>query len=196
MLHQHEQKKAEMKAYDDACVLAGRDSNEYTSKIAQLRTKWTGQCDTTCDRLILPLLSGANIPIHYAVIADNLDYFKANHETSKIKLDETLRIACLCGSKDVAEFILATLKLNYLSPGCEFVLSYAAASENTAWVEQIATEFSKAGRTIPEDIYIHTDPAMIRKIKAIFRNPQEPQNNCTINTASNSGNAAKLSKSQ
>jgi hypothetical protein len=61
-----------------------------------------------------------------------------------------LAIACLCGSQQVAEYLLKELGKNYLSPNYEYMVDYVAASENATWAVVIARKLVEAGREMPE----------------------------------------------
>jgi len=115
--------------HKEACKLAiGDNQVDYENKIDLLKKKWSLFGDSVPTRLMSPLFYAFIPTIYHAVMADNLKYFREHYNGKNMNSNELLGVACLCGSKKIAEFLLQELKLNYLSPGHDYMLGYIAAS--------------------------------------------------------------------
>ncbi len=155
--------------YQKACQEAiGSNITVYTSKVKQIKEKWAHQSDSTPARLMGNLLSSNIPPLYHSIVADNVEYFRKNYDITKVNSNELLAIACLCGSQKVADFLLKKLNLNYLSPGYEYILTYAATSNNIDWVKKIAEVMSQDQKEIPKDLAAFADFSVINTIEEIF----------------------------
>lgn len=187
MLHQHE--------YEKACLEAGKNSHEYTTKIDALKARWNPKKDSTEARIMRPILSLHTSPLQYSVIADNLEYFKLHYKEEKLEPESALQIACLCGSRNITDFLLQEMNLNYLSPDHEYLLPYISASQNTEWMKDIATKMAQEGKSMPQDIIRLAAGKVFNMIRDIFRQVEQTQNNCIINkTPSLSSNVSTTKK--
>jgi hypothetical protein len=83
-------------------------------------------------------------------------------------------LACLCGSKQITDFLLAQLGVNYSTNGYDFLLGYACASNNQAWCEEIAVFMEKAGAPMPRSFYRYANYDLAKKIKGIFKMEPRP----------------------
>jgi len=90
-----------------------------------LQAKWIAlakQDEYAETRIISPILfnKSKSTPVNTSILSDNLRYFEANYEKEYAdNLLKALTLACLCGSKNVADFLLRTLGKTYLSEGRE-----------------------------------------------------------------------------
>lgn len=151
MLTLHNSKKEEKRK-------AAGDLQVFFAKLAWMKSKWANIGNTFGDREELRMMgavfASTASSARLSIVADNIDYF-ANHysaDADRNNLIYDLKLACLCGSRSIAEFLLKKLNANYTSDGFEFVLSYAAASMNKDWVLDIANVMK--GRTISSDLYV------------------------------------------
>jgi len=147
---------------------SGSDLAEFKLRVNHLEQKWetlAKKDEYEETRIISPLLQKIT-PIGASIISDNLDFFKESYKTTYgEKLLLPLKQACLCGSERIASFLLEQLQKDYTSEGYEFVLVCASASDNTRWVEKIATEVAKTGRSLPDHVYtICNDDLMLESI--------------------------------
>jgi len=145
MLHSHE--------YEKSCQAAGKDSLKYQERMGFLKSKWPGNDDSEAMRLISSVIYRPTFPIYYAVITDNLDYFKDNYKNSKLDLQRTLAIACLCGSRQIGDFLFNEMKLSYSSPECGDVLPYLAASDNMDWIKDVVASMMRDRASIPDSAF-------------------------------------------
>lgn len=157
---------------------AGNNKSVFHAKKSMLKKKWEeiakygiGDCHEV--RIISPILFRKLTPINVAIIADNLQYFKEKYVTSPEVNKEKLEIACLCGSENIANFLLKPVKkpISYYS----FMLPYVAASMNEKWIEKIALEMKQKNIPMPDNIYNFSDIKTINMIKNIF-NDDKPSN--------------------
>lgn len=154
----------------------GLEREKFFIKIKALRKKWEklGKEDEYEEtRIISPYLFNKRkiTPVNTSILSDNLEYFKNNYkkEYGEGDLVELLEVACLSGSKMIADFLLKKLGKTYVSEDCQFVLNYAAASFNIDWVKEIANEVSRQEIIIPDHIYSNMNsPEVINEIVSIF----------------------------
>lgn len=148
----------------------GQDSKTFSEKMAWLKDKWGKKKDSTARRLIGRMIFHKTIAINLSIIADNLEYFKANYEKEyPHNLETALDVACLCGSKKIAEFTLKTLESSYTMEGNEHLLGYASASMNEKWVKDIASIMAKTKKDMPDSIYGLASYTVIDAITKIFK---------------------------
>lgn len=154
----------------------GLDKLRFLAKIKAMQEKWktlSKKDEYEETRIISPYLFNKTkrTPVNTSILSDNLEYFRENYvkEYSDHNLIELLEVACLSGSKGVAEFLLGKLEKTYSSKDCQFVLNYAAASFNISWVKEIAEIMSKQGIMIPNHIYssMNSDE-MIKEVIKVF----------------------------
>jgi hypothetical protein len=148
----------------------GTDPN-VTNKIKWLKAKWTSELYNTGEEACLMqdiLFSMSLLPIHIAVIADNLPYFKANYKYDSNNIGMFLQEACLCGSQNIADYLVTVeLKSSYKErPG---LLAYIAASPNMEWAKQVARILVEEKLPMPRGVYRLTDGRTTREILAIFK---------------------------
>ena len=140
----------------------------YIAKMKWLKGKWPENKDSTAARLIKPVLYSIAPPLQHAIVADNLDYFSKHYDKTAENSNALLAIACLCGSQNIADFLLGKMELSYTSAGHEYILSYASSSPNIEWAEAIAVSFKKAAKPIPREIYSYADDDTLDRITRIF----------------------------
>lgn len=176
MFYQIDLQKDIMADYKKSCTEAiGLNVEEHTVKLAWLKEKWNNARDSHPARLICPMLSEPVSAFHHSIISNNLGYFKLNYNKNEVNSNALLAIACLCGSEDIANFLLKQLGSNYLSTENEYVLGYVLASQNTKWAKNIASTLALAGKKMPGDLRDFADRSMVEAIGKIF------QGNKTIN---------------
>ena len=150
--------------YFDA--IGGEDSN-YVEKLSWLKNRWFTETDSRERRLINPLIYQYSTPLHQAIVADNISFFTKNH--NKAELRNYLDIACLCGSKNIADFLLTQLKVEYSTPGYELLLGYIASSMNGGWAIEAADHMAKKGTVMPKNVYgLASNDHVIDEILKIF----------------------------
>jgi hypothetical protein len=136
-------------------------------KIECLKEKWKTKkyCQIGEETTLMHALLFRQVqPIHTAVLWDNVNYFRENcfPEAMQSYLIE----ACLCGSRQVAEYVLATLGIDYKER--PDLLGYIAASVNDEWIRDVACEMAKERLSMPSNVYRLSDPAVRDTIIAIF----------------------------
>jgi hypothetical protein len=146
----------------------GEDKDKFKEKMEWLQNKWKNRNYGLLANLICPIIFNKVKPIYIAIIADNINYFKLYYE-SECKLKEALSMACLCGSQQIADFLLKTLNQSYLSKENEYTLGYVTTSPNIEWAKNIATQMAKAGKSMPKSVYgKESDDDVIDIIENIF----------------------------
>lgn len=156
-------------------------------KIAWLKDKWTNPRYKNAGEetnLMHSILFMPAQPIHSAVISDNITYFKANYKYNSEFIELFLQEACLCGSKNIAEYLLKGIKSSYKER--PELLVYVAASMNLEWAKEIAHALIKENISMPIDIYRLTDGAELDTIIEIFKAASEKPSAAPL-TFSNDG---------
>ena len=159
----------------------GLDKPAFLAKIKSMQAKWKAlakQGDYEETRIIAPYLFNKTkrTPVNTSILSDNLEYFSKNYtdEYSDRDLKGLLEIACLSGSKKVADFLLERLGKTYVSEDCQFVLGYVSASPNVEWTKEIAKVMAKAGLKMPEDISSLTSSReLVKEISMIFQSTKK-----------------------
>lgn len=147
----------------------------FNAKLKAMRTKWraVAQKDEYQEtRIISPYLFNKSkfTPLNISILSDNLNCFSNNYlKEYGDNLLKPLMIACLSGSRNIADFLLEKLDKTYVSEGFDFVLTYAAASFNTEWVKEIASKMAEANLNIPDHIFSVSSPGMVEIILECFR---------------------------
>lgn len=164
------------KIYPEA---VGENVKEYEEKLKWLKEKWNDEDDNHEVRLISHIYHTISA-LNQAVIADNVSYFKEHlykyYKKGDSYLHELLATACLCGSKQVAEFLLKEFNEDYFSKGNDFILGYVVASPNLEWAEEIATKLAKSGRSMPGDVIVYANMSTMDKLEEIFNTNKEMKN--------------------
>ncbi len=108
-------------------------------------------------------------PVDCALVIDNVDFFRFNYsDLYEQTLENALQIACMCGSKKIAVFLLDTLKTNFIDPKMYYLLEYIMTFD-IAWAEEVAHSMMKAGqKEMPEGISAFPTMAEYRKIQGLF----------------------------
>jgi phage gp36-like protein len=155
----------------EKAILEARGSDPLTTaKIEWLKAKWQnvryrkmGE-ETT---MMHAILFESTTPLHTAVLADNLSYFKTHYTYNAENIELFLTEACLCGSKNIAEYLLAELKVSYK----DFTesLAYIAASMNTEWAKEVALLLAKQKLPMVLDVYRLADGPIVDEIAKIFK---------------------------
>lgn len=161
----------------------GLDKTRFLAKIRAMQEKWSSLAkkdEYEETRIIAPYIFNKTkrTPVNTSILSDNLVYFKENYtkEYGDRDLVKLLEIACLSGSKNVADFLLTRLGKTYTSEDYQFVLSYAAASPNVEWAKEIASIMAKEGLKIPDDISSLTvSLELVKEIREIFQPKGETQ---------------------
>lgn len=146
-------------------------------KLEWLRKKWEKPLyqNSEAALIISPILFGKTRPIHMAIVADNLEYFRGQYEQElEGNYELALAEASLCGSRDVAEFLLQQLKSSFIADNHSDLLVYVAASNNTDWAIDIAREMAQAHITMPTTMYSIVDYKTIDNIISVFKNDNKP----------------------
>jgi hypothetical protein len=147
----------------------GTDPNT-TAKIEWLKEKWGNAryCNMGEETTMMhAILFMSSTPLHNAVLADNLSYFKRHYKHGAEYAELFLIEACLCGSRNVAEHLLATLKSNYKAfPDS---LAYIAASMNTKWAKEVAHLLAKQKVPMVMDVYRLAEDPIADEIVGIFK---------------------------
>ncbi len=165
------------KIYENAVKEAAGVDPAAPEKIALLQKKWRNEVyrDTEAAYVICPILFTKTKPIHTAIIADNINYFKNHyHEELAGNYEPALAEACLCGSRAIAEFLLSELNSSFATDHHSYLLAYVAASMNVEWAKDIARDMAQAKMTMPKTIYNIADYKTIDLIIAVFKNPNKP----------------------
>jgi len=154
----------------------GSDVAGYEAKIAWLKKKWPRDSrDSTAFRVIGPVLHVSAAHICLSVMADNVKYFDSHFNSQEIDPMSLLGLACLSGSKQVAESLMDKCQLNYLSPDCDFLLGLVCASPNIQWAKEIALTLAKADKEIPSNVSLFTDNLpLVIEIQQIFKTKSMP----------------------
>jgi len=151
---------------------AGESLEDFEEKIQWLQEKWCKkQYDSNELRLMSSIIIRPTNAINFSIISDNIEYFKDNYLDeygSDNQLKKALKLACLCGSKQIADFLLNKLEARYSTEGYDFVLGYACTSNNLAWVEAIAKAMKEDGVKMPDCVYGYADYNLIDVIEKIF----------------------------
>ena len=156
------------KAYQQAITKAMGKNPQAVAKIKQLRDKWSSaryQDIGEENSIMYPILFMKASPIHTAIITDNLVYFKKHFEPQIAKL--ALTEACLCGSRNIAAYLLTVLNSNYIEH--PDLLAYIAASMNTEWARDVAHTMAEAKIPLPKQIYRLAEGPVIDMIVEIFK---------------------------
>ena len=157
------------KVYKEA---VGNDLAGFEKKILSLQTKWGAKkSDSDELRLIGPLLTRKTNPVNFALMMNNVEYFKANYKTyyKPEQYKGMLILACLCGSDKIANFLLSELKADYTTKGYEFILGDVCASDNEAWAKSIAEYMFSKNVPMPEGIYLYASWNLIESLENIFK---------------------------
>lgn len=169
--------------YQKAIQEAMGEDPKAPEKIALLRNQWQSPLyqnvgeETSIMRSILLMRAR---PVHTAIMVDNLDYFKTSYEPAYLEL--ALMEACLCGSRQVAEYTLELLKTSYTER--PRLLAYVAASPNVEWTKAVALTMAKAKSTMPKDIYRLAEPSVVDTVKGIFKTGEGPNGAAPSSTSS------------
>ncbi len=160
--------------YAMAVKKAAGDADVFLKKMTWLKNRWEKELkkDSTAGRLIAPIIFRQTTPINVSIIADNIDYFRDRYqEACGDDLERALQRACLCGSRNVADFLLEKLGSSYIDKGCEYVLAYACASMNEEWIREIASAMANAHREMPNLVFLFEKRReKIHAIQDIFSN--------------------------
>jgi hypothetical protein len=126
---------------------------EFQKKLSWLQSKWKTDKEYPYPIEIHQILFGTTKPIYDALIADNLDYFQKAYikEKDRINKGQALDFSCLCGSKEIANFLLEELKIDYLSD--DQIVDNICSSPNLAWALQVVEIVAKSGKTMPMCVY-------------------------------------------
>jgi hypothetical protein len=113
--------------------------------------------------------------VNDALVEDNLDYFKFHYqEVYSSDLEEPLVRACLCGSENIANFLLKGLHASYTDEEYRYLLGYVSASPNETLAKTIAEQIAKEGLEMPDNITsLAASYGVIDEIKEIFRKSAE-----------------------
>lgn len=158
----------------------GLDRAKFDAKFQSLQKKWQDLAkkdEYSETRVISPLLfnKSKRTSVNTSILSDNLSYFEAHYEKEYgDNPTKALTLACLCGSKNVADFLLRKLGKTYLSEEFDFVLGYAAASFNVEWVKEIA--FAMVSNKIPMPRFVYSSvnsQEMVDEITKIFSRADE-----------------------
>jgi hypothetical protein len=167
--------------YQKAIKEAMGEDPRASEKIAQLRNQWQSPRyqnigeEASIMRSIL--LMNAR-PVHTAIMVDNLNYFKVNYEQAYLEL--ALMEACLCGSRNVADYTLELLKTSYIER--PKLLAYIAASPNIEWTKAVALTMAKAKLTMPQDIHRFAQGSVVDTVDRIFKTGEDKPANASPNS--------------
>ena len=138
----------------------GSNKAIFLAKIKAMQEKWQALAkndEYEETRIISPYLYNKTkrTPVNTSILSDNLEFFRDSYitEYSDHQLFKLLEIACLSGSKRVADFLLNKLGESYSSSDYQFVLCFASASFNTEWAKEIARDMAKKDISVPAGIY-------------------------------------------
>jgi len=127
----------------------GNNAVKFKLKYKWLQDKWhniasngIGDCQEL--RLISPIIFATLTPVNASLIIDNVNYFKEHYKEEK-EWEKTFFIACLCGSEEVASFLLDLLDRSKKKPDPGATLAYIAASQNGEWAQKMARELAEKG---------------------------------------------------
>lgn len=128
----------------------GTDTAAYNDKISQVQVRWKKEKDSPVKRLMACFLRDIIAPLDVSVAADNLDYFQNHYKDFNLDLKKELNRACIFGSRQVAEFIMKQLNVDYTTENYGHILAYASASKNEEWIKEIATMMAQANFPKPK----------------------------------------------
>jgi len=140
------------------------------SRVAYLKELWLvkgkklGDCDEV--RLMGKVLFASLTPMHAAIIVDNLDYFKSNFQGTAEIDEKLLRVACLCGAENIANFLLGRCD-NPLYK-YDFILTHISASPNKEWAEAVARQMNDKHMEMPVEVDLYSDQSTAQSIANIF----------------------------
>lgn len=151
----------------------GSDTEGFERKRARLFERW-------CEKRLFPnrvsefmlRVVGKKLspdPVNCALVSDNLEFFRSKYMDSYGQKPElALQIACVCGSKKVALFLLGVLETNLTDPKMHYLLEYIMTSD-LEWAGEIAHAMIKAGqREMPEGMSVFPTMAEYLKIQGLF----------------------------
>lgn len=158
------------KAFQEA---VGSDIEGFTKKRDQLFERW-------CEKRLFPSKESALMsqvlskrlspsPVDCALVVDNLEFFRSNYTYFYGKKSElALQIACICGAKKIALFLLDILKINLTNPKMHYLLEYIMTSD-IKWAEEVAHAMIKAGqKEMPKGISAFPTTTEYLKIQDLF----------------------------
>lgn len=146
----------------------------FVVKYKHLKNKWEtwseNHGDNEISRLMAHIFTQPTSPKNIALVADNVKYIEEKYKSySEKDLQEILQLACLCGSKNIGEFLIKKLEIDFKNENNSFVLSYTSASENSDWILELAKIMKEKGQNMPDDIYFLCDSSSTTdKLKHIF----------------------------
>lgn len=146
----------EMQEYRQLCSKAMGSQELYDIKIKALVTYLSKEPpDSTLRRLIGSFVTSPQnpVPLHAAMIVDNVTIFSKLYLENPRNLEENLKQACLCGSKQIAEWLLAQQNATYTSEAYEYILSYVTWIKDKChneWAEEIIQAFEIARKPLPK----------------------------------------------
>lgn len=80
----------------------------------------------------------------------------------------TLKLACMCGSEKIGNYILKCLDQTYLSEECKFMLSFVCSSSNDKWALRIAQVLHDNKKKMPFNIYLYSSYKLIGQLEQVF----------------------------
>lgn len=127
---------------------------KFVDKRDWLKKRWIKIGDSEETRLMRPIILKQPNILNNALIDDELDYFKAHYEkVYKDRPEQALARACLCGSEQVADFLLLDLlKSSYTDEKYPYLLNYICASSNLEWAKTVTKEMQQKGLVMPKHI--------------------------------------------
>jgi hypothetical protein len=156
-------------------IVRGNDPKTL-DKIKRLKEKWQTSRYLKLRQeasIMNAILLNPPTPMHVAVLSDNLPYFEENYKKSNPENLELFLIAAfLCGSRNIAEYLLKKCESSYITYTPS--LAYIAASLNPEWAEEVANMLAQQNVPMVKDIYRLASDPMIDKIRAIFNKPRPP----------------------
>lgn len=151
---------------------AERSLNESVcTKIKWLKEKWNSKRYQKMIEevsLMHAILFMQTKPIHVAVVVDDLISFKAHYTQTPEDIELFLMEACLCGSKNIANFLLEQNKSTYKER--PDLLGYIAGSMNIEWAKDVAFQLAQAKLSLPEEVHRLAEGETARAIAEIFNN--------------------------
>jgi len=130
----------------------GNNIAEYNEKRSFLNEKWSKKRPHSHSQATICPILNSDTDIAVSIVADNLSFF-AEHIPSGANEYNLIDVACVCGSRQIGDFLLKKQGLDYTSKGCERWLKYVMESPNHHWAIDIAREMAKDRVSMPTSSY-------------------------------------------
>lgn len=195
-------KQAQTEPFSEVAI--GNNRAQFESHLKFIQTRYPSSpggspaYDGPNQRIVYPLLRRPISEIRQAIMADNLVYCRSSFQdgvgshNAETKSNEThvirklvpsrdhLVVACVFGSKNVAEFLMEKLKIDLLNKeqliNNENILNFVLASPNEKWAMEIAQKLLKSGILMPAQVAVMADNDRLQALNQIIKmaEPKDP----------------------